>query len=145
MWVLLSWCFCWNCQKWWEAGSTVVRSGGQKQDKQATECLWWLCPSCCFQATDEDEETEEVDQDQCFPLFSKPKAQGHDFSCNHQEESSDSSESSDSTIRSNVTSTSSANTSKKQAVLGAQSRKSVGGKTAPALFQIRSSSFYIVS
>ena len=53
--------------------------------------------------TDEDEETEEVDQDQCFPLFSKPKAQRHDFSCNHQEESSDSSESSDPKIRSNVT------------------------------------------
>ena len=53
--------------------------------------------------TDEDEEEAEVDQDQCFPFFSKPKAQRHDFSCNHQEESSESSESSDSKIRSNVT------------------------------------------
>ena len=57
-----------------------------------------------FQVTDEDEEeAEEVDQDQCFLLFSKPKAQRHDFFCNHQEESSESSESSDSKIRSNVT------------------------------------------
>ena len=80
--------------------------------------------------TDEDEEeAEEVDQ--CFPLFSTPKAQRHDFSC-HQ----DSSESSDSRVRSNVTSASSANTSNKQAVLGAHSRRSVGARRRQLCFRL---------
>ena len=86
--------------------------------------------------TDEDEEEAEVDQDQRFPLFSKPKAQRHDFSCNHQEESSESSESSDSKIRSNVTSASSANTSNKQAVLGAHSQRSVGARRGQLCFRL---------
>ena len=122
--------------------SELVRNAvnsGQKWrgQKQAIEFLWWLCPSCCFQVTDEDEEeAEEVDQDQCFPLFSKPKAQRHDFSCNHQEESSESSESSDSRVRSNVTSASSANTSNKQAVLGAHSRRSVGARRRQLCFRL---------
>ena len=70
-----------------------------------------------------------------FSAVFKTKGSKAWLSCNHQEESSESSESSDSRVRSNVTSASSANTSNKQAVLGAHSRRSVGARRCQLCFR----------